>query len=171
MSFFQNIYGVLFRPSDTFKYLSANYNPSILVQALSVLVLVNLLSQGFNIAVLLGSMINWLFFASLFFLTAYIFVLSRQDYWRSLSLLAFANLPLIFLAPLKILSLTNPIISFLFQLGISIWIFNLTIVAISELCSISKTKSFLLYLIPPLALSFLLISFLATLFSSLVFMF
>ena len=161
MSLFQNIYGVLFKPSDTFKYLNINYSPSVLLQAALVLLLANLLSQGLSISSLMGSMINWFFFSSLFFLTAYIFVLSGTDYWKTMAVLAFANAPLVFLAPLQILSVTNPIIAILLKLAISLWVFNLSLVAISEICSIAKKKTFLLYLIPPLAISFIFVSFIA----------
>lgn len=170
MSLFQNIYGVLFRPSDTFKYLSVNYSPSLLLQAVLVLILVNLFSQGFNIPSLIGSLINWFFLSSLFFLTAYIFILSGTDYWKTIAILAFANAPLIFLAPLNILSISNPFITMILKLIISLWVFNLNLVAISEVCSISKRKTLLLYLIPPLAICFIFISFMVKMLSNIAIM-
>lgn len=150
--------------------MKVNYSPSILLQALIVIVGVNLISQAFSFSAVIGSVINWFFFASLLFLTAYIFVLSGNDYWRTIALLAFANIPLVFLAPLKILSITNPIISAILQLAVSLWIFNLNIIAISEICSISKKKTVLLYLIPPLAIAFIFIGFLINLISQIAIM-
>lgn len=170
MSLFQNIYGVLFRPSDTFKYLSVNYSPSLLLQAVLVLILVNLFSQGLNISSLLGSLINWFFFSSLFFLTAYVFILSGTDYWKTITMLAFANTPLIFLAPLSILSISNPLITLVLKLIISLWVFNLNLLAISEVCSIPKRKALLLYLIPPLVICFLFISFIVKTISNIAIM-
>jgi hypothetical protein len=170
MSFFQNIYGVFFRPSDTFKSLNINYSPSILIQAAIILLIVNLISQGLSLTSVLSSIVNWFFFASLFFLTAYIFVLSGKDYWKTLSTLAFTNLPLIFFAPLDILSATNSLTAALLRLVISIWIFNLSIIAISELCAIPKKKALLLYLIPMLVITYLAISFIASLVQSIAIM-
>jgi hypothetical protein len=171
MSFFQNIYGVFFRPSDTFKSLNINYSPSVLIQAVIILMLANLISQGLSLIGLISSVLNWFFFASLFFLTAYVFVLSGKDYWKTISTLAFTNLPLIFLAPLNILSTTNSLTAALIKLVIGIWIFNLSVIAIAELCDIPKKKALLLYLIPMLVITYLLISFIANMIQSIAIMF
>lgn len=160
MSFLHNIYELIFRPSTCFKKLSLNYSPSILIQGLTIAIIATSFSKSLNISETIGTLVSWLFFSSLLFLTAYIFILPGQDYWKMIALLGYTTFPLIFTAPLEILAITNPIISSLLRIFISIWIFNLNLIAISIICNIRKRKTILIYLLLPLALGFILTSLL-----------
>lgn len=168
LSVFQNIYGVLFRPKETFSDLNENYNSRLLAESLILLALVNLISRGFDLGVLVGSFINWLFVTTLIFLSAYVFVLSKQDYPKLLCLLAFANLPMIFLAPSGLYLDQMPWLTQVFDIAVMIWVFNLNLIALSSVCKISKSKCVILYMLLPLALSYVFINLAFQLFNELV---
>ncbi len=121
-------------------------------QGIAIYILVNIIGQGFSLGQLISSLFNWFFFASLIFLTAYIFILERRDYGRVLTIIAFANIPLIFVAPITIFTNSNPVFGMLLQLILGLWIFNLKIIGLSEALSISKRRILLLYILLPLAL-------------------
>jgi hypothetical protein len=152
MSLLKHIYGVIFRPSQSFRILTDNYSSAILYQAILVYILVNIIGQGLSLGRLFASLFNCFFFASLIFLVAYIFILERKDYGKILSVIAFANVPLIFVAPVEIFVSTNASLGVLLHLLLGLWIFNLKILGLSSTLKISKRKIFLLYLLLPLAL-------------------
>jgi hypothetical protein len=158
LSVFQNIYGVLFRPTKTFADLDENYNSGLLAESLILLILVNLISRGFDLGVIFGSFVNWLFLTTLVFLSAYVFVLSKQDYPKTLCLLAFANLPMIFLAPSGIFNSPMPLLTQVVDIAVMIWMFNLNLIALSTICKIKKSRCMILYMLLPLALSYLFIN-------------
>jgi Yip1 domain len=158
MSVFQNIYGVLFRPSKTFADLDANYNSGLLTESLILLILVNLISRGFDLGIIFGSFVNWLFLTTLVFLSAYVFVLSKQDYPKTLCLLAFANLPMIFLGPSGIFNSSMPLLTQIIDISVIVWVFNLNLIALSTICKIKKSKCVILYMLLPLALSYLFLN-------------
>ncbi len=166
MSFFQNIYGVLFRPDVTFKQLGINYSPSLILQGILVLVVVALINNeepsSFGVISYLGS---WLVVSSSIFLIAFIFKLRISDYPRFLVMLAFANMPFIFLAPIDIIAETNIIVSGFLKLIVIVWAFNLNLIAISKCCEISKVRALLIYLLPPLILILIMIKFFFSLFT------
>lgn len=165
-SFFQNIYGVLFRPTATLKYLGINYSPSLILQAVLILLLVALINNdeasSFSIV---NYLVSWLIVSSLIFLIAFIFKLRISDYPRFLVMLAFANLPFMFLAPVGIISQASSIISGFLNLIIMTWAFNLNLIAISQCCEITKVRALLIYLLPPLILTLLLVKFFFSLFA------
>jgi hypothetical protein len=105
----------------------------------------------------------------LIFLAAYVFVLSRQDYWKLLAILAFANLPMIFMAPLGLVAVSFPLLAKLLEFILVLWVFNLNLIAVSTICNISKPKATLLYLLVPLAFSYFVASMAVNLFSGLIF--
>lgn len=143
---------MIFRPAQAFTQLASNYNPGQLLEAFIILVLIAAVQQEPSPGGIITYFGSWLIFSSLIFLMAFIFKLKASDYPRFLSLLAFANLPLIFLAPVSIISEFSSSIGMLIKLIILIWTFNLNISAIAELCSISKMRATLIYLLPSLAL-------------------
>lgn len=158
MSFLHNIYGLIFRPTSTFKNLSHNYSPIILIQGIGIVIIATAFGKSLDIQETVATLLTWFFFSSLLFLNAYIFVLPGRDYWKTLGILGFTALPLIFHAPVDILAENNPIIASLLRIFISIWIFNLNLIAVSTLCSIRKRKAILIYLLLPLAMAFVLTS-------------
>jgi hypothetical protein len=166
MSLFQNVYGLLFRPTATLKYLGINYSPSLILQGVLILVLVALANSNEASSLSVVSYIgSWLVVSSLIFLMAFIFKLRISDYPRFLVMLAFANIPFMFLAPIQILAEMNSVISGFLNFLIMIWAFNLNLIAISQCCEISKVRALLIYLLPPLILSLILIKFFFSLFT------
>ncbi len=166
MSLFQNVYGVLFRPDATLKQLAINYSPSLILQGILVLVVVALINnEGASSFAVIGYLSSWLIVSSLIFLIAFIFKLRISDYPRFLVLLAFANLPFIFLAPIAIIAESNLILAGFLKLIIITWAFNLNLIAISRACEISKVRALLIYLLPPLILTLVLMKFLFSLFT------
>ncbi|MDD9897930.1 MAG: YIP1 family protein [Candidatus Melainabacteria bacterium] len=159
MSFLHNTYSVLFRPQESFRDLSSNYSSGLLLQGLGLIIFISLIYQEPSIPGVLAYSSSWLIATSLIFLLAYIFKLEASAYPRFLALLAFAHLPLIFFAPASILSNFNFVLGSLAQLGILIWTFSLNIIAIAELCQISKLKASLIFLLPPLAVALLVFKF------------
>ncbi len=166
MSFFQNIYGILFRPDATFKQLAINYSPSLILQGVLVLIMVGLINNeepsSFGVVSYLGS---WLVVSTVIFMMAFIFKLRVSDYPRFMVMLAFANLPFIFLAPLAIMTEANIIVAGFLKLIIITWAFNLNLIAISRSCEISKVRALLIYLLPPLILILIIVNLFFSLFS------
>lgn len=144
----------------------ANYSPSLLVQGIIAFFLAHIISKGLSVLDIFGSFFSWLMISSLIFIAAYIFILAAHEYWKVLAILAFTNLPMIFAAPLNIFSEAQPALSFVFQLLIGLWVFNLNLIAVSTLCNIDKSKTMLLYAIFPIALAFVAANFFVKLISS-----
>lgn len=160
MSFFQNIYGVLLRPSQTFKYLGVNYSPSLILQAALVMILIGAIKEGPSPQEVLGYFVYWFMLSSLLFLMGFVFKLKGYEYPKFLSILAFANLPLIFLAPVDLFAEINLSLGGFLKVLILLWSFNLNLIAVSKICDITKSRATLLYLIPPLMLAVILIKLL-----------
>ncbi len=166
MNFLQNSYGVLLKPSITFRSMVANYSPSLFLQGIIAFFIAHIISSGMTALNIFGSFFSWLILSSLIFIAAYIFILAAHEYWKVLAILAFTNLPMIFTAPLNIFAEAQPGLSFVFKLIISLWVFNLNIIAVSSLCNISKTRALLLYLVIPIAFALILTSLAAKLISN-----
>ncbi|MBT6843737.1 MAG: hypothetical protein HOA17_08080 [Candidatus Melainabacteria bacterium] len=159
MSFFQNIYSVIFRPGLAFGQLANNYSSGLLLEAIIILSIIASIQNQPNIAGILGYLSSWLITSSLIFLMAYIFKLKANDYPRFITLLGFANIPMIFLAPATIISQFNSALGLILKLIILIWAFNLNIIAVTELCQISKLKATLIYLLPALLITLIAMKF------------
>ncbi len=155
MSLFQNIYGVLFRPDISFKYLGVNYNSGFLLQSIVILLLTGIIKENADVNAVLAYCITWILSASLLFAFAYVFKLKAREYGKFITLLAFSNLPLIFYAATTLISEFNSSLATIIHIVILIWSFNLSVIAISESCSISRFKVTLLYILPPLTIVFL----------------
>ncbi len=131
-----------------------------MIQGTAIVIIATAFSKNLNLQGTIGALIAWLFFSSLIFLNAYIFILPGQDYWKTVGILGYASLPLIFISPVEVLAENNPIIASLLRIFISIWVFNLNLIALATICSIRKRKVILIYLLLPLALGFVLTSLL-----------
>lgn len=147
-----------------------NYNHSILIQGIISFLLAHAISNSFDYSAIFSNFFNWLYIASILFIAAYIFVLTGKEYWKLIAILAFCQIPLIFSGPINIYAATSPIIGFILKLVISLWVLNLNLVAIAEVCKISKKKAILIYLLVPLLVSYILVSALIGLITNLTMM-
>jgi hypothetical protein len=151
MDFFKDIYGVLFRPDDTFRYFGTIYHSKklkLLVEAVLAYILATLTANHLSTESLIGSFSNWLLVYSVIFLAGFIFKLKIQDYPKLLTLAAFASLPMMFLAPVSLIQDFNPALGGILRFIVLLWSFNLNILVVSQVCQISKAKVLLLYALP-----------------------
>lgn len=108
---------------------------------------------------------SWFIASTFIFIMAFIFKLRVSDYPRFMVMLAFANSPLMFLAPIDIVSGANFILGGFFKLIVVIWTFNLNLIAISSSCQITKVRALLIYLLPLLILILVFIKIFFSLFT------
>lgn len=168
MSFLQNIYSVIFRPGQAFAQLANNYSSGLILQALLLVIIIAAIQEEPSLAGLLAYSSSWLIASSLIFLIAFIFKLEAREYPRFMTLLAFANIPLIFLAPTSLINDFNSAFGILIKLAILIWTFSLNITALAEIAGISKFKAALIYSLPAIAVALFLFKFLLSAISQLV---
>jgi hypothetical protein len=159
MGFLQTVYGVFLRPISTFRDLNFNYSPAVLMQGLFALAMGIFISQSFELHDVVGSLLKWFCINSLIFLTAYVFIAEGKDYWKLISLMAFANLPVIFYAPLELLASANAFIAIFLKLAVEVWVFNLNLIALSTIFSIRRKRMILLYLAAALWIIFFVVNF------------
>jgi len=162
-NFFDNFYGILFNPSETFDRLKEN--PS-LIQGFVIVAFISILSTllqfslnseqnnvffGFNLfsASFLG-LLSWLFFASFLEIIAGMFKKGGKTK-IFLCLSAFALLPWIFLAPASLLKTGGILFQTLgILIGLASWLWStlLTAYAIMKTYEISSQRVITFILIP-----------------------
>lgn len=150
------------------RYLLDNYNSKLFFQSFLFFVLANLIAKNFSLLEFCDSFFEWVFLLSFIFVVAYVFVLQGKDFLKLSTLLAFSVAPIMLEAPLQILSFDNDLLLMLFQLLISLWVFNLQLIAVSTICQVSTGKAALLYLLIPLTVIFFTVFFVLKLFGSLM---
>jgi len=163
--FFEDVYGVLFCPKETFGRL--RQNPPI-IEALAIVVAVSVLSPLINasftdvqslnwfvfslFSVSFTGIIKWVFFAAFVEGLASIFKKGGKDKFKALlALSGFALLPWLFIAPVTLLKTGGILFSLLGVLaGIAIWIWTtiLTIFAAMKVYDISSGRILLLLAVP-----------------------
>lgn len=152
---------MIFKPSKAYKYFDLKFNRSLFLQAIIFSFFAAILSSYFSIKASLDILFDVLFSSILIFLVGFVFKLEKGDFFKLLAFIALANFPLIFKVPLELISNKIPFLGMLLSFSLSIWILNLTIIAISIVCKISKMRAFLLLIIPIIILLlFLFIIFL-----------
>ena len=169
MSAIDNVYGVLFEPVNTFRYLKDNKPYG---QAILLLILVLLISTFFQIAQLknnsavmpenfangiilfsiMGAVMSVL---GIFFLSSFVSLLSEIFWGKAnaggvLTVTCFASLPSVLAAPL---AYASTIIGFewigiILSLLIAIWVFILQLLGIREALEISTGRAVLLFFMP-----------------------
>jgi len=161
--FFENIYGTLFYPNDTFDELKQD--PPIL-EALGIVVAISILTPLINMSVpttqniiffiyilftaAISGIIKWVFFAAFVEAVASIFK-NGGKMKQFLTLSAFALLPWIFIGPVTLLKtggIFASLLGILFGLAIWIWTTLLTILAAMKAYEISSGRVLLLVAIP-----------------------
>jgi len=161
--FFDNFYGVLFKPSETFDKLKENPN---LIQGFIIVVLISILSpvlsfsinsaqnplvQGLElINASFWGLLSWLFFASFLEVIAGIFKKGGKTK-IFLCLSAFALLPWIFLAPASLFKTGGLLFKFTgVIIGLASWLWStiLTAYAIMKTYDISPQRVITFILIP-----------------------
>lgn len=155
MEFFTTLYGILFRPKATLRTIIAEYNHSLLIKGVIAFSLATAISSNLSAAEFIDSFMTWIFFTSIIFLVAYVFKLSGDSYAKLLTVLAFANLPMIFLAPVRIVSEVRPVLGVFLGILTMLWSFYLSVIGISYTCHIQRRKVVLLLAIPFIAFVFL----------------
>ncbi|MBU6196365.1 MAG: YIP1 family protein [Vampirovibrionia bacterium] len=147
-----NIYNLIFKPSTAFKYFDLKFNRSLFFQSLIVCFLAAASSTFLSLGESLDIIFQIVGSATLIFLIGFIFTLKRNDFFKLICFLCFANLPLIFKAPLTLISYKLPFLGFTLSFLLSLWVFNLTLIATATICKISKARALLLLLIPTILL-------------------
>jgi len=161
--FFDNFYGVLFNPSETFDKLKENPN---LIQGFIIVVFISILSpvlnfsvnseqnsltQGFElINASFWGLLSWLFFASFLEVIAGMFKKGGKTK-IFLCLSAFALLPWVFLAPASLFKTGGLLFKFLGIIaGLVCWLWStiLTAFAIMKTYDISPQRVITFMLIP-----------------------
>lgn len=156
MGTFVNIYDLIFKPTKAYKYFDLKFNRSLFFQALIFIFLSAIISSYFSLSESLNIIFEILFSSALIFLVGFVFKLERGDLFKLIAFLSFANFPLLFKAPVDIISKQIPFLGALLSFGLSIWILNLTLIAIATVCKISKLRAFLLLIMPVLIILLLL---------------
>lgn len=132
------------------------------------MILVGAVKEGPGSQEVLGYFTYWFMLSSMLFLIGFIFKLRGYEYPKFLSILAFANLPLIFLAPMDLIAEVSVSLAGFLKIIILTWAFNLNLIAVSKICDITKSRAILLYLIPPLMVAVVLTKLLIDSISSLM---
>ena len=162
-NFFDNFYGVLFKPSETFDKLKENPQ---LIQGFIIVVFISILSpvlkfsinseqnpffQGFElINASFWGLLSWLFFASFLEIIASIFKKGGKTK-IFLCLSAFALLPWIFLAPASLFKTGGLLFKALgILIGLASWLWStlLTAFAVMKTYDISAPRVITFILIP-----------------------
>jgi len=147
-----NIYNLIFKPSTAFKQFDLKFNRGLFFQSLIVAFIAAISSTFMSLSEGLDIIFQILGSATLIFLIGFIFTLKRNDFFKLICFLCFANLPLIFKAPLTIISYKLPFLGFTLSFILSLWVFNLTLIATATICKISKARALLLLLVPTILL-------------------
>jgi len=147
-----NIYNLIFKPTTAFKYFDLKFNRSLFFQSLVLCFIAAISSTFLSLGDSLDIIFQVIGSATLIFLIGFIFTLKRNDFFKLVCFLCFANFPLIFKVPLTLVSYKLPFLGFTLSFLLSLWIFNLTLIATATICKISKAKALLLLLIPTILL-------------------
>ena len=150
MSTFINIYDLIFKPTKAYKYFDLKFNRSLFFQALISIFLASIISSYFSLSKSLDIIFEILFSSTLIFLVGFVFKLERGDYFKLIACLSLANFPVLFKAPVDIISYKIPFLGAALSFALSIWILNLTLIGIATVCKISKLRAFLLLILPVL---------------------
>ena len=142
-----------------YKYFDLNFDKSLFFQAFLSILLVSTLSNHLSVSDTVDMFVEIFFSSALIFILGFIFKLEKEDFFKLFTFICFANLPLIFKVPTEIIASKYPLIGSVFAFFLSIWILNLSLIGISTACKISKSRAFLLMLMP-LILLILVISLL-----------
>jgi hypothetical protein len=163
-NFFENIYGILFSPRETFEKLFQN--PPLL-QGFIIVIAVSMLNplinyeyySGFTYLFLFGfkifgaaiaGVISWLFFASFLEMLASIFKQGGKIK-AMLTLSAFALIPWILISPLELLKSAGFFASFfgvMLELMIWLWATVLVFMAVQKTYNLSFGRALILFVIP-----------------------
>lgn len=120
----------------------------LLIQAFLVYFVVHLINFSFDAGSVVSNFFAWLLSSAFIFFVAYIFKLEGKDYLRLIYLLAFASLPYLFMGPINVYAEFSAILAGLLGLGIKLWTFILSTIAIATICEISQKKAVLLLSLP-----------------------
>ena len=159
--FMETFYGILFHPVETFRNFQCqnSYKLPLITVCIISLFLFLLKNPGlqFTFGTLLnivtntfGLIFSWIFFAFFIDLIARIFQ-QESKYTRLLTLTAFALVPWIFIAPMKLLKNINEYTSTLgsiLLIGIFIWTITLQILAVSETYQIPRKNAIMIIFVP-----------------------
>ena len=154
MSFLHNSYQILFRPQKAFEGLKDNYSLNVFLQGILVFCGAQLIANNFSFNVLADRFASLFFLSFYVFITAYIFVLKGRDFFKLLAFFAFSFLPLIFAKVFDILCFEIEPLSILVNLILTLWVFNLQILIIEKVCLVNRAKAILLYLLVPMSIGF-----------------
>ena len=158
MDLFYNLYCVLLKPTETFERFAKEYNTNLLIQGIVAYLIATLIDNQLSVHMFIDSVMVWFITVTLIFLTGYVFKLKRSDYGKIICLCSFANLPLIFTAPLKLIADYHEALFHWLSIALLIWIINLYIVAISKACDIRRRKVIIFFSIPIIGIAMLLIA-------------
>ncbi len=125
-----------------------DYNSMIFLQALLISSVIALIKSNFEFDAILGFWFSLVLLSALNFAFAYVFKLEIKDFPKLFTLIAFAHLPLIFTAPNNLFSAIHPLLGTILNLGILTWTFNLYVIALSTILSISRRRALLLSILP-----------------------
>jgi len=178
LSVIDNVYGVLFEPVNTFRYLKDNkpYGQAILLLVLILSIttvfqtaqlkntaplMPDKFSEGIILFAVMSAIMSLL---SIFFLSGFVSLLSEMFWGKAnaggvLTTTCFASLPAVLAPPLAYAATITGVewIGVIFSLLIAIWVFILQLLGIREALEVSTGQATLLIFMPLIILVFVLI--------------